>query len=39
MKSNLENNKKGFEDKVKREVENVKIEKKDQKDFLMMQKQ
>jgi hypothetical protein len=29
MKSNLENNKKGFEDKVKREVENVKIEKKD----------
>jgi hypothetical protein len=34
----LENNKKGFEDKVRREVDNVKVEKKEQKDFLMLQK-
>jgi hypothetical protein len=39
LKSNIEGNKRGFEDKVKRDVDNFKHEKREQKDFLQVQKQ
>lgn len=39
LKSNIEQQKRGFEEKVKRDVDYVKQEKKEQKDFLHMQKQ
>ncbi len=39
MKTNIEMTKKGFEEKVKREAEYVKMEKKEQKELLNIQKQ